>query len=249
MSNQRKRRKGPSKFQRALDQKDREQARRTREFAPKTRPRPTSKSSEKIQPKKGNMTYVVYLVIVIAVGAGVIGVLAINKDQQTGDDNSVQSTDVSDIIPKENEGDTGQTTQGDYGIPYTVTSCYGETIPLSQYQGKILVMMFWGTRCPACEIQTPRLVNVYNEFKKGGQVEIVSLEVQGASSDTLIQWGESNMVMWKNCPDTGVKIASHYSIASIPTTIIFDENGGELQRFIGAQTEETLTNAINAALA
>lgn len=194
------------------------------------------------------MGYVVYLVVCIGIGAGVIAALSIDRTPAPEDTDAVDPTDVSDIVPQDTTTDGGTTSpQGSYGIPFTVTTTGGQSLPLSQFQGKVLVIMFWGIRCPACELQTPVLREVHASYQGAGTVEFVSLEVQGATTSQLHQWEATNQVSWYSCADTGVQVASYYRIASIPTTIIFDGDGNEAQRFIGAQDASTLTSAINAA--
>ena len=141
---------------------------------------------------------------------------------------------------------SGPTTS--YKIPYTVTTVYDENIKLSDYQGKGIVYYFTGASCIPCKAQLPYIVNAYNTYKSTGKIEVFSFDIQGTSTASIIAWKNDNGITWKVCQDTGMTMSSYFSIYSMPTLVICDKNGNEVNRYVGAQSESTI-NSIFAALA
>ncbi|MDY6896429.1 MAG: thioredoxin [Thermotogota bacterium] len=80
-------------------------------------------------------------------------------------------------------------------------------------QGKVLVD-FWAPWCGPCRMQAPIL-------------------------DKIADSGDINAKIVKLNTDESPKTAGDYSVQSIPTLIIFND-GKEVDRFIGTQTEKVL---------
>ena len=80
-------------------------------------------------------------------------------------------------------------------------------------KGKVLVD-FWAPWCGPCRMQTPIL-------------------------EKLAESGELNAKIVKLNTEDGPGIAGTYSVQAIPTLIIF-EDGKEINRFVGVQTEDVL---------
>ena len=135
------------------------------------------------------------------------------------------------------------TSQGDnpieYQISYSVTTIHEETIELSTYQGKSLIIYFSGVTCPPCQLHLPYLVDAYNYYKSG-EIGMVSLDIGGSSIEALLEWEQNNGITWKVCQDSGLTLSTYFSVYSMPTLVVCDENGYELNRYIGAQTNETI---------
>ncbi|MHA1734027.1 MAG: TlpA family protein disulfide reductase [Promethearchaeota archaeon] len=243
----RKKRRGPSKYQRALSRNRPGGSARNAGRAgvparrPSTATRPPRHAAVRgAKKKKSTGTYVLYVVVWVVVGAGVIAGIAYS---QGGGGQS--RTNPSGNQPAD-DGSTPTTSQ--YGTPYTVTTIEGASIPLSNYKGKVLVLYFWGISCPACSQQTPDLVSVYDDLKSDGGVEVVSLDIDGDSDGDLAQWQSDNGVTWKNCRDSGLELSSHFSIAYKPTTIVLDKDGNEARRFVGATSSDEIKAAIEAEM-
>src|SRR4029434_8574843 len=55
------------------------------------------------------------------------------------------------------------------------------SIKLSDYSGKVLVVNLWATWCGPCRMEIPELVKLYNEFKPQG-LEMVGLSTEDPDS-------------------------------------------------------------------
>ena len=59
----------------------------------------------------------------------------------------------------------------------------GQTIKLSNYRGKVVVMDFWATWCPPCRLETPQLARLAREKGSRG-LEVIGMHIddRGRSS-------------------------------------------------------------------
>ncbi len=56
----------------------------------------------------------------------------------------------------------------------------GDTVKLSDYAGKVIILDFWATWCPPCRQEIPHFIELQNEYgEKGLQVIGVSVDQQG----------------------------------------------------------------------
>ncbi len=100
------------------------------------------------------------------------------------------------------------------------------TIKLSDYRGKLVIVDFWASWCHFCRDENPKLVSLYNTYGSKG------LEIIGISVD-------ENIDNWKSAVnDDGIEyiqiidtnafdsdIAKTYQLTSIPTIFMIDETG------------------------
>ncbi len=123
----------------------------------------------------------------------------------------------------------------------------GDSIRLSDFSGKVLVLDFWATWCVPCRIQHPLLEKIKTKYKNQ---DVVFLSINTDESRKLVkpfieeqQW--SNHVYFED------GLSRFYHITTIPTTMIFNKRKelvARLPGFTPTSFLELLTEKIGQAL-
>ena len=86
--------------------------------------------------------------------------------------------------------------------------------------GKVIILEFWATWCPACRSAIPQL----NRWaKKHKNISIIG--VSDEPEETIKNFLKSEKVHYTMAMDTQGKIQSDYQISSIPAFILIDQKG------------------------
>ena len=129
---------------------------------------------------------------------------------------------------------------------FEVETFDGETLRLSDLQGKVVVLNFWASWCPPCRWEMPAFERISNEFEDEG-VLFVGL----ALSDTLRDargFADSVGVTYPLALDSTGRIAAAYNVRSLPTTFFIDREGQIQRRLTSVANEGVLKIFIRGQL-
>ena len=123
----------------------------------------------------------------------------------------------------------------------------GETIKLSDYKGKVVLLDFWATWCGPCRRGIPDLVEIQNQFNEDLIIIGISLDQQNTLNQLqpFIDYFNINypVVLWNE------KVVKDYgNISAIPTSFIIDQDGEIVNRFVGLMPKEIIVEQINTLL-
>lgn len=123
-------------------------------------------------------------------------------------------------------------------IDFEIETFDGETIKLSDFEGKVVVLNFWASWCPPCRWEMPFFERMSQEYE---DQDVVFLGV--AISDTLENvraFAEGVGVTYHNGLDETGEIARNYSVVSLPTTFFIGKDGNVERRLSSAANEGVL---------
>jgi thiol-disulfide isomerase/thioredoxin len=117
--------------------------------------------------------------------------------------------------------------------PFTFANDKGETLDLSKWKGRAVLLNLWATWCTPCKKEMPDLAALQKQL--GGpdfEVVALSLDRKGleASQAFLKEIGVSNLALYIE-PET--KSLAALQAVGLPATILIDRNGKEAGRILG----------------
>lgn len=117
--------------------------------------------------------------------------------------------------------------------PFTFSNDKGETLDLSKWKGRVVLLNLWATWCTPCKKEMPDLAVLQKQL--GGpdfEVVALSLDRKGleASRAFLKEIGVNNLALYIE-PET--KSLAALQAVGLPATILIDRNGKEAGRILG----------------
>ena len=136
---------------------------------------------------------------------------------------------------------------GNLAPDFQLNNLEGNSVSLSGFRGKPVLLNFWASWCSPCGVEMPYLQQIHDSYSARG---LVLLEVDyGESSDTVKGFMSAHNLSLQVLLDMDKKVALTYGITAIPTTFFIDKNGIIRQKFIGAfPNKETIENELRKIL-
>lgn len=145
-----------------------------------------------------------------------------NTDEE---DEIIEELDLAKIIPDEKEREYAESLIGAKAPDFTVTNLKGETIKLSDYVGKKVIVEFSQTKCPACIESYP----VLEEFKNENEDYVVIKIYPKDTKESMEEFFETNNFEPIDDIIAGngkiKNVVEAYNIKYTPTMIFVDEEG------------------------
>ncbi|NMM48175.1 TlpA disulfide reductase family protein [Marinigracilibium pacificum] len=102
----------------------------------------------------------------------------------------------------------------------------GDTLKLTDYRGKYVLIDFWASWCGPCRKENPYMVELYNKYK-GDQFEVFGVSLDN-NKDAWLQAIENDKIYWEHVSDLqgwGNEAAQKYVVNSIPHTVLIGPDG------------------------
>jgi len=107
----------------------------------------------------------------------------------------------------------------------------GRDVSLGFLRGKVVILSFWATWCPECEVEMPSLNRLYRRYRERG------LGVLGVSADRSVSkvkaFLKKQPVDYPVVVDLDLKAVKKYKVYSIPTAFIIDRSGVIVEKNFG----------------
>jgi peroxiredoxin len=108
----------------------------------------------------------------------------------------------------------------------------GETVKLSDFKGKKVMLNFWATWCPPCKAEMPEMQEYYTNMDDDEIILAVNID----PDNDVKGFAESMGVTFPIVLDQEDKVSKTYQILTIPTTYFIDEKGIIQEKFLGAMS-------------
>lgn len=130
---------------------------------------------------------------------------------------------------------------------FSLTDIHGDTVRLSDYAGRVVLINAWATWCPPCKAEMPDLQSYYKQRQSEG---LVLLAVNaGENASQVGQFIQMQGFTFPVLLDPGVATLNSLGIGSFPTTILVGRDGVVKTIHVGMFTPQSLEAEITPFLA
>ena len=128
---------------------------------------------------------------------------------------------------------------------FSVETADGETVWLSDFRGKPVVVNFWATWCGPCKSELPAFDRAYAEYGEDVVFLMVNLtDGQRETVDGVAKFVKDGGYDFPVYYDTSYSAANAYGVYSIPMTVLVDAEGNLIGGQVGAVSEGALLMAV-----
>lgn len=121
-----------------------------------------------------------------------------------------------------------------------------ETVQLSDYRGKGVMLNFWGTWCKPCEEEMPYMQALYPEYKERG-LEIIAVNLD-ATEFVVDKFIDRYDLTFPVPHDTKDQVRDLYKVGPLPSTFFISPEGEIVEVVEGGLSLERLEGYFNQIL-
>ncbi|BDG47045.1 MULTISPECIES: TlpA disulfide reductase family protein [Parageobacillus] len=135
---------------------------------------------------------------------------------------------------------------GNVAPDFSLRTLDGQTVRLSDFRGKPVIVNFWTTWCPPCKKEMPDM----EKFYKAHHSDVELLAVHLTSQDTrenAKSFVNEHQLSFPVALDEKQKALKLYHIQTIPTSYIIDRDGVIRKKVVGPMTYKQMVE-VTAAL-
>jgi cytochrome c biogenesis protein CcmG/thiol:disulfide interchange protein DsbE len=114
---------------------------------------------------------------------------------------------------------------------FSLTDLSGQTLQLSRYRGKVVLLNFWATWCSPCRSEIPRFVDLQNKYDKEG-FEIIGISLD--DDPKLVRAFYQQLRMNYPVAIGAAKLAEQYGgILGLPVSFLIGRDGRIDAKYVG----------------
>ncbi|MGI9060932.1 MAG: TlpA family protein disulfide reductase [Ktedonobacteraceae bacterium] len=122
------------------------------------------------------------------------------------------------------------------------------TLSLSNFKGKPIVLNFWASWCAPCKEEVPLLESTWKHMQtQRKDVVFLGIDFQD-SSDNALSFLQQNSITYSNVLDVSGSVASTYGVTALPQTIFINRHGIVISRVARELTNQTLASNLQLIL-
>lgn len=136
----------------------------------------------------------------------------------------------------------------EFAPDFELQTLTGETVKLSDYKGKKIILNFWASWCPPCRVEMPFMQNYYDEYKDSANVEILAVNMtkleRGDKSEVVKGFVDEKELTFPILMDEDGKVMDLYRVRAYPTTYFLNTEGMVTDRVVSSLDEEVMRTLI-----
>ncbi|MEB3102427.1 peroxiredoxin family protein [Ferviditalea candida] len=134
---------------------------------------------------------------------------------------------------------------GNIAPNFKLSKLDGEAVSLSDLKGKKVILNFWATWCPPCQMEMPHMEKIYKEYEKQGVVVLgVNLTFTEQDPAKVPVFVQDYGLSFPIALDKKGEVSDLYAVVGYPTTYIIDSRGVISKRYQGAINYDIMRSAL-----
>ena len=114
---------------------------------------------------------------------------------------------------------------GNLAPDFQLDNLDGQSVSLSDFQGKPVLVNFWASWCPPCRSEMPFIQDIFTN-KKWAEERLVVLAINiGESPATVREFMKKEGLTFPALLDITQDVSHEYYVRTIPTTLFIDREG------------------------
>jgi thiol-disulfide isomerase/thioredoxin len=132
---------------------------------------------------------------------------------------------------------------------FTLLTLPGESVRLSDFRGKAVLLNFWATWCVPCRTEMPTIEGLYQRYKAQG-LEVLAVNLDRLSVVGVETFLKEVRVTFRVALDPSWSTTQPYGVVGLPTTYLIDRAGNVVVREVGERdwTDEITQAAVKRLL-
>ncbi len=177
----------------------------------------------------------------LGIGAMFVALLAVLAACQSGTNGAEsRATESASSVTSESQATARKAESSSKPVApdFQLASLTGETVQLSDYEGKVVLIDFWATWCAPCRMEVPHLKELYSRYQEDG-FEVVGISLDQAGPDVVRRFVAKHEIPYEvvmGNPD----VARRYGrVTALPTACLIDRDGRVVKKYVGYRPLET----------
>ena len=122
--------------------------------------------------------------------------------------------------------------KGETAPNFSLADLNGNTVRLTDYKGKVVLLNIWATWCPPCVEEMPSMERLHRELKDE-LFAILAVSIDSSGAEVVVPFMEKYNLSFTTLTDQKGVMKSLYQTTGIPESFIIDKDGTIAQRIIG----------------
>ncbi len=128
---------------------------------------------------------------------------------------------------------------GDAARDFVLQDVAGNTVHLSDFDDRPIVLNFWATWCAPCRVEMPDLQAAFDAHQDDGLVILAINREESINAVQTFFYDEMNLT-FTPLLDAEAEVARLYNVANYPTSIFVDREGRVTAVHLGLMVEEQI---------
>jgi thiol-disulfide isomerase/thioredoxin len=152
---------------------------------------------------------------------------------------------ASKVVQQEKQDDSAK----EYPLApdFTLKDLEGNSVKLSDFRGKVVIIDFWATWCPPCRRGIPEFVELQEQYGKDKLV-VLGINMDQGDLSVVPKFAEEYQINYPILYFTPQVAAAYGGIRGIPTTFVLDQQGYVRLGVQGYNSKENFTHLIDTLL-